>query len=123
MDFFDILKDTFAKGESGQEVTVNELVEDIKEKLSGIIEQPDSIWFVDNSSWAYWCWKLTGGRPLWQDVILVTIGGLLGIFFSCFDEEAANKSEELIGLQIMKEHVYNMLLFCRLWKLAYEGDE
>ncbi|USK78786.1 hypothetical protein LHV56_18240 [Peribacillus frigoritolerans] len=52
--------------------------------------------------------------PLWQDVILVTIGGLLGIFFSCFDEEAANKSEELIGLHIMKEHVHNMLLFCRL---------
>ncbi len=43
MDFFDILKDTFAKGESGQDVTVNELVEDIKEKLSGIIERPDSI--------------------------------------------------------------------------------
>ena len=43
MDFFDILKDTFAKGESGQEVTVNEFVEEIKEKLSGIIEQPDSI--------------------------------------------------------------------------------
>ncbi|WP_411738675.1 hypothetical protein [Peribacillus sp. S4] len=40
-------------------------------------------------------------------VILVTIGGLL-------DEEAANKSEELIGLHIMKEHVHNMLLFCRL---------
>ncbi|WP_194295694.1 hypothetical protein [Peribacillus simplex] len=43
MDFFDILKDTFAKGESGQDVTVNELVEEIKEKLSGIIEHPDSI--------------------------------------------------------------------------------
>lgn len=43
MDFFDILKDTFAKGESGQDVTVNELVEEIKEKLSGIIEQPGSI--------------------------------------------------------------------------------
>lgn len=41
--FFDILKDTFAKGEFGQDVTVNELVEEIKEKLSGIIEQPDSI--------------------------------------------------------------------------------
>lgn len=54
MDFFDILKDTFAKGESGQDVTLNELVEEIKEKLSGIIEQPDSIWSVDNSSWAYW---------------------------------------------------------------------
>ncbi|MGG4197551.1 hypothetical protein [Peribacillus frigoritolerans] len=43
MDFFDILKDTFAKGEFGQDVTVNELVEEIKEKLSGIIEQPESI--------------------------------------------------------------------------------
>ncbi len=43
MDFFDILKDTFAKGESGQDITVNELVEEIKEKLSGIIEEPDSI--------------------------------------------------------------------------------
>lgn len=43
MDFFDILKDTFAKGESGQDVTVNELVEEIKEKLSGIIKEPDSI--------------------------------------------------------------------------------
>lgn len=43
MDFFDILKDTFAKGESGQDVTVNELVEEIKEKLSGIMEEPDSI--------------------------------------------------------------------------------
>ena len=43
MDFFDILKDTFAKGESGQDVTVNELVEEIKEKLSGIIEELDSI--------------------------------------------------------------------------------
>ncbi|MDV7764434.1 hypothetical protein N9I19_07465 [Peribacillus sp. CSMR9] len=43
MDFFDILKDTFAKGESGQDVTVNELVDEIKEKLSGIMEEPDSI--------------------------------------------------------------------------------
>ncbi|MGE7605412.1 hypothetical protein ACQKML_02280 [Peribacillus frigoritolerans] len=43
MDFFDILKDTFTKGESVQDVTVNELVEEIKEKLRGIIEQPDSI--------------------------------------------------------------------------------
>ncbi|WP_347939955.1 hypothetical protein AAEY33_19180 [Peribacillus simplex] len=43
MDFYDILKDTFAKGESGQDVTVNELVDEIKEKLSGIIEQHDSI--------------------------------------------------------------------------------
>jgi hypothetical protein len=48
------------------------------------------------------------------DVILDTFGGLIGIFFPCFDEEAANESEELIGLHIMKEHVYNMLLFCRL---------
>ncbi|MEA3573911.1 hypothetical protein [Peribacillus frigoritolerans] len=51
MDFFDILKDTFVKGESGQDVTVNELVEEIKEKLSGIIEQPDSIRSEDTSSW------------------------------------------------------------------------
>ncbi|MFF2856006.1 hypothetical protein [Peribacillus sp. NPDC058002] len=43
MDFFDILKDTFAKGESGQDVTVNEMVEEIKEKLSGIIEEPERI--------------------------------------------------------------------------------
>ncbi|WP_339200371.1 hypothetical protein [Peribacillus sp. FSL P2-0133] len=43
MDFYDILKDTFAKGESGQDVTVNELVEEIKEKLSGIIEEPERI--------------------------------------------------------------------------------
>ncbi|WP_286184430.1 hypothetical protein [Bacillus sp. SD075] len=43
MDFFDILKDTFAKGESGQDVTVNELVEEIKEKLSVIMEQPERI--------------------------------------------------------------------------------
>lgn len=29
--------------------------------------------------------KLTGGRtPLWQDVMLDTFGGLLGIFFSFF---------------------------------------
>jgi hypothetical protein len=43
MDFFDILKDTFAKGESGQDITVNEIVEEIKEKLSGIMEEPDRI--------------------------------------------------------------------------------
>lgn len=43
MDFFDILKDTFTKGEYEQNVTVNELVEEIKEKLSVIIEEPDSI--------------------------------------------------------------------------------
>ncbi|MFS0765085.1 hypothetical protein [Peribacillus phoenicis] len=43
MDFFDILKDTFTKGETGQDVTVNELVEELKEKLGGIIEEPDKV--------------------------------------------------------------------------------
>lgn len=38
MDFFDILIDTFAKGESGQDVTLNELVGELKEKLSDIWE-------------------------------------------------------------------------------------
>lgn len=124
MDFFDILKDTFVKGESGQDVTVNELVEEIKEKLSGIIEEPDSIWFVDNSSWAYWCLKTNRvPSPLWHDVILVTFGGLLGIFFSCFDEEAAIESEEIIWLHIMKEHVHNMLLICRLWMINFVGED
>ncbi|MCK1981950.1 MULTISPECIES: hypothetical protein [Peribacillus] len=43
MDFFDILKDSFVKGESGQDVTVNELVEELKEKISGIMEEPDRV--------------------------------------------------------------------------------
>ncbi|WP_285289451.1 MULTISPECIES: hypothetical protein [unclassified Bacillus (in: firmicutes)] len=43
MDFFDILKDTFTKGESGQDVTVNEFVEELKEKLSGIMEETDRV--------------------------------------------------------------------------------
>ncbi|MDM5221862.1 hypothetical protein QUF86_14165 [Peribacillus sp. NJ11] len=43
MDFFDILRDTFAKGESGQDVTVNELVDELKEKLGGIMEEPDRV--------------------------------------------------------------------------------
>jgi flagellar biosynthesis regulator FlbT len=58
-----------------------------------------------------------------EDVMLGTFGGLLVIFFSCFDEEAAIESEELISLHIMKEHVYNMLLFCRLRMLTNEGEE
>ncbi|CAH0233072.1 hypothetical protein SRABI84_02676 [Peribacillus simplex] len=36
------------------------------------------------------------------------------IFFSFIDVEGAIESEELILIHIMKEHVYNMLLFCRL---------
>jgi flagellar biosynthesis regulator FlbT len=48
-----------------------------------------------------------------EGVMLGTFGGVLGIFFSCF-KEADIESEELISLHIMKEHVYNMLLFCRL---------
>ncbi|MGE7764388.1 hypothetical protein [Peribacillus sp. NPDC096540] len=43
MSFIDILIDTYTKGEFQQDVTVNELVEDLKEKLSGIIEEHDSI--------------------------------------------------------------------------------
>ncbi|MGE6375496.1 hypothetical protein [Peribacillus muralis] len=43
MEFFEILKDTFAKGESGEDITLNELVEELKEKLSGIIEESDHL--------------------------------------------------------------------------------
>lgn len=43
MEFFEILRDTFAKGESGEDITLNELVEELKEKLSGIIEESDGL--------------------------------------------------------------------------------
>ncbi|MFD6440592.1 hypothetical protein ACFWDG_12410 [Peribacillus sp. NPDC060186] len=43
MNFIDILLDTYTKGEFQQDVTVNELVEDLKEKLSDIIEEHDRI--------------------------------------------------------------------------------
>ncbi|WP_269800043.1 hypothetical protein [Bacillus sp. mrc49] len=43
MEFFEILRDTFAKGESGEDITLNELVEELKEKLSGIIEESDRL--------------------------------------------------------------------------------
>ncbi|WP_269085296.1 hypothetical protein [Peribacillus muralis] len=43
MKFFEILKYSFVKGESDQDVTVSELVEELKEKLSGIIEESDSL--------------------------------------------------------------------------------
>ncbi|MFI8493472.1 hypothetical protein ACIGC1_11235 [Peribacillus butanolivorans] len=43
MNFIDILIDTYTKGEFQQDVTVNDLVEDLKEKLSGIIEEHDRI--------------------------------------------------------------------------------
>ncbi|WP_269083743.1 hypothetical protein [Peribacillus butanolivorans] len=43
MTFIDILIDTYTKGEFQQGVTVNELVEDLKEKLSSIIEEDDRI--------------------------------------------------------------------------------
>ncbi|MFD4931150.1 hypothetical protein ACFWMS_19920 [Peribacillus butanolivorans] len=43
MDFIDILIDTYTKGEFQQDVTVNDLVEDLKEKLSGIIKEHDRI--------------------------------------------------------------------------------
>ncbi|WP_285765458.1 hypothetical protein [Peribacillus sp. SI8-4] len=41
MEFFEILKDTFAKGESGEDITLSELVDELKEKLSIIIEESD----------------------------------------------------------------------------------
>ncbi|MGG4155684.1 hypothetical protein [Peribacillus muralis] len=43
MEFFEILKDTFAKGESGEDITLTGLVEELKEKLSAIIEESDRL--------------------------------------------------------------------------------
>ena len=40
MDFNDVLKDTFTKGESQQDITVNEIVEELKVMLSVIMEGP-----------------------------------------------------------------------------------
>lgn len=39
MDFYDVLKDTFTKGESQQDITVSEVVEELKVKLSVIMEE------------------------------------------------------------------------------------
>ena len=39
MDFNDVLKDTFTKGESQQDITVSEVVEELKVKLSVIMEE------------------------------------------------------------------------------------
>ncbi|MFJ7847263.1 hypothetical protein ACIQZM_07585 [Peribacillus sp. NPDC097206] len=39
MDFYEILIDTFAKGESQQDITVSEVVEELKVKLSIIMEE------------------------------------------------------------------------------------
>ncbi|MFJ7637335.1 hypothetical protein [Peribacillus sp. NPDC097225] len=39
MDFYEILKDTFAKGESERDITVSEVVEELKVKLSVIMEE------------------------------------------------------------------------------------
>lgn len=38
MEFYDILKDVFAKVETEQDITVNEVVEELKVKLSVIME-------------------------------------------------------------------------------------
>lgn len=40
MDFYDILKDTFTKGQSQQDITVSEVVEELKVKLSVLMEGP-----------------------------------------------------------------------------------
>lgn len=39
MDFYDVLKDTFTKGESQQDITVSEVVEELKVKLGIIMEE------------------------------------------------------------------------------------
>ncbi|MED3910359.1 hypothetical protein P4597_14355 [Peribacillus simplex] len=41
--FFRNVKRYFAIGEFEQSVTINELVEDLKEKLSGIFKEPDRV--------------------------------------------------------------------------------
>ncbi|WP_260320309.1 MULTISPECIES: hypothetical protein [Peribacillus] len=41
MEFLEILKDTYAKGEFGEDITITELVEELKGKLSAIIEDSD----------------------------------------------------------------------------------
>ncbi|MGG4155691.1 hypothetical protein [Peribacillus muralis] len=43
MEFLEILKDTYAKGESGEDITITELVEELKGKLSAIIEEPERV--------------------------------------------------------------------------------
>lgn len=41
MEFLEILKDTYAKGEFSEDITITELVEELKGKLSAIIEDSD----------------------------------------------------------------------------------
>ncbi|WP_285765453.1 hypothetical protein [Peribacillus sp. SI8-4] len=43
MEFFKVLKDTRAKGEFGEEMTITELVGELNDKLSKIIEESDGV--------------------------------------------------------------------------------